>query len=148
VTYTSADASLTHERALETCDSSCVPRATKPFFISVVHSLLGAVGYVAASERKAEPRAVGHVAAPELPSQEDRARSHGTRGSTGAHLVKEVRSGAEGHVAAPELTSARRRGPRLRDMWRHQSPPLQEGVVQSYNLHGSAWMHALLLILT
>jgi hypothetical protein len=35
----------------------------------------------------------------------------GSWGSIGAHLIKEVRSGAEGHVAVPELTSARRRGP-------------------------------------
>jgi hypothetical protein len=43
---------------------------------------------------------VGHVVAPELPSQEGRVRSHGTRDSTGAHIVKEATSGAEGHVAA------------------------------------------------
>jgi hypothetical protein len=54
---------------------------------------------------------VGHVVAPELPYQEGRAWSHGTRGSTGGHLVKEARTGAEGHVAASELTSARRQGP-------------------------------------
>jgi hypothetical protein len=70
-----------------------VPRAAKRFFIPVVHSL---------------PGAVGHVAPPELLSQEGRVLSHGTRGSTGAHLIKEARSGAEGHVVAPELTSARR----------------------------------------
>jgi hypothetical protein len=54
---------------------------------------------------------VGHVAAPELPSQEGRARSHRTCGSTGAHLFKEVRIEAEGHVTVAELTSVRRRGP-------------------------------------
>jgi hypothetical protein len=75
-------------------------RTAKPFFIPIVHSPL---------------EAVGHVTAPEFSSQEGRARSRGTRGNIGAHLVKEVRSGAEGHVAAPELTSARRRGPELRD---------------------------------
>jgi hypothetical protein len=65
--------------------------------------------------RKAEPRAVGHVAAPELPSQEGRARSHETRGSTGAHLSKEVRFGAEGHVTTLELASTRRQCQELRD---------------------------------
>jgi hypothetical protein len=70
-----------------------VPRAAKPFFILVVHS---------------PPRAVGHVAAPELPSQEGRAPHRGTRDSIGGHLVKEARSGAEGHVVAPKLTSVRR----------------------------------------
>jgi hypothetical protein len=98
--------------------------------------------------RKAEPRAVGHVAALELPSQEGRAQSPGTRGSAGAHLSKEARFGAEGHVAAPELTSARRRGLGPQDTWRLRSPPMQGSVVQSYNLRGSAWMHAPLLVLT
>jgi hypothetical protein len=42
-----------HERDLETREPSYVPRAAKPFFISVVHSPSGGVG---------------HVAAPELPS--------------------------------------------------------------------------------
>jgi hypothetical protein len=64
-------------------------------------------------------RAMGHVTAPELLSQEGRARSRGTRGSTGAHLVKQARSGADGHVAASELTSARRRGLEPWDTWQH-----------------------------
>jgi hypothetical protein len=68
-----------------------VPRPAGPFFIPVVHS---------------PPGAVGHVAASELPSQEGRVPSRGTRGSTGAHLSKEVRFRAAGHVTAPELTSA------------------------------------------
>jgi hypothetical protein len=53
--------SITHERALKTCEASCVPKVVKPFFVPVVHSLL---------------RAVRYVAAPELSSQGDRARSH------------------------------------------------------------------------
>jgi hypothetical protein len=57
---------------------------------------------------------MGHVVAPELPSQEGRAWSPGTRGNAGAHLSKEVRSGAAGRVAAPELTSVKRRGSELR----------------------------------
>jgi hypothetical protein len=65
----------------------------KPFFIPVVHS---------------PPGTMGHVAAPELPSQEGRARSRGTRGSTGAHFNKEARSGAEGHMTVLELTSVSR----------------------------------------
>jgi hypothetical protein len=95
-----------------------VLRAAKSFFISVVHSPSGVVGYVAAPELPSqEDRAptVGHVEAPELPSQEGRARSYVTRGSTKAHLIKDARFGAEGHVAAPELTSSRKRGPGPRD---------------------------------
>jgi hypothetical protein len=67
--------------------------------------------------RKAEPRAMGHVAASELPSQEGRTRSHGRRRSVGAHLSKEARFGAAGHVVAPEPTSAGRCGPKLQLTW-------------------------------
>jgi hypothetical protein len=73
---------------METCEPSCVPGAARPFFISVVHSPLGAVGYVVALE---------------LSSRRGRARSPGTRGSTGAHLVKGARSGAEVHMIVLEL---------------------------------------------
>jgi hypothetical protein len=85
---------------------------------------------------EAEPGAMGHVAVPEPTSagrrgpelrnawrrrsstqQGDDARGHGPRGSTGAHLSKEVRSGAVGHVTAPKPTSTGRRGPKLQLMW-------------------------------
>jgi hypothetical protein len=97
-----ASASVTHDRALDICELSCVPGAARPFFISVVHSPLGAVWYMTALE---------------LSSPGGRARSHGTHGSAGTHLSREVRSGAEEHVAAPKLNSARRRGPGPRDTW-------------------------------
>jgi hypothetical protein len=45
-----AGASVTRDRVLDTCEPSCVPGAVMPFFIPVVHSPLGAVGYVAAPE--------------------------------------------------------------------------------------------------
>jgi hypothetical protein len=123
-----AGALVTRDRALETCEPSCVPGATRPFFIPVVHSPLGAAGY---------------VAAPELSSQGGRARSHGTRGSARAHLDREARSGAEEHVAASELnsrggevrghvvasepTSAGRRGLELRNTWQRRSSTQQGG---------------------
>jgi hypothetical protein len=100
VAYTSAGASVMHERALKTREASCVPRAANHFFISVVHS---------------PPWVVGHVTPPQLPSQEGRAPSRETSDSAGAHLSKEARSEATGHMVAPELTLARRRGPELRD---------------------------------
>jgi hypothetical protein len=78
---------------------------------------------------------MGHVAAPEPTTvgkrgpelknvwcswsstqQGDEARGHGPRGSTGAHLSKEVRSGAARHMAAPEPTSAWRCGLKLQLM--------------------------------
>jgi hypothetical protein len=45
-----AGASITCDRALDTCESSYVPGAARPFFIPMIHSPLGAVGYVAASK--------------------------------------------------------------------------------------------------
>jgi hypothetical protein len=45
-----AGASVTCARALDTCEPSYVPRVARPFFISVVNSPLGAVGYVVALE--------------------------------------------------------------------------------------------------
>jgi hypothetical protein len=41
---------ITRDCFLDTYEPSCVPRAARPFFIHVVHSPLGAVGYVAAPE--------------------------------------------------------------------------------------------------
>jgi hypothetical protein len=93
-----AGASVTPEHALDTCDPSCVPGAARPFFIHMVHSPLGAVGYVATLE---------------LSSRGDRARSHETCGSVGAHLDKEVRFEAAGHVVATEPTSTGRCGLKL-----------------------------------
>jgi hypothetical protein len=84
---------------------------------------------------------MGHVAAPELPSQKGRASIHGTHGSTGAPLVKLARSGAEGHVAASELTSASRRGPGPRDTWQHRSSPQQGGEVRGRGTRGGAGAH-------
>jgi hypothetical protein len=43
-----AGASVTRDRALDTCESSCVPEAARSFFIPVVHSPLRAIEYVAA----------------------------------------------------------------------------------------------------
>jgi hypothetical protein len=40
---TSADVSVTHERVLKIHEPSCVPKAYKPFFISMVHSPPGAM---------------------------------------------------------------------------------------------------------
>jgi hypothetical protein len=81
---------------------------------------------------------MGHVAASELSSagrrglelrvtwqrrsttqQGGEARGHETRDSTGAHLSKEVRSGAAGHVATPEPTSVGMCGPKLQLAWQH-----------------------------
>jgi hypothetical protein len=45
-----ADASVTRDRTLDTCEPSYVLGADRPFFIPVVHSPLSVMGYVAASE--------------------------------------------------------------------------------------------------
>jgi hypothetical protein len=81
------------------------------------------------------------MAAPEVSSQGDRARSHVTRGSAGAHLDREARSRVEKRVAAPELNSARRQGPGPRATWQHQSSPQQEGDVWGRGTHGGSEAH-------
>jgi hypothetical protein len=155
-----AGASVTHDRALDTCEPSCVPGAAGPLFIHVVHSPLGAVGYVATPElssrrgragprgstgahlgREARFRAEEHVAASELSSQEGRARSHGTCGSARAHLSREARSGAKEYVAAPELNPARRQDPEPRATWQHRSSPQQGGDVRDRGTRGGSEAH-------
>jgi hypothetical protein len=45
-----ADASVTHDRALDTCEPSCVPRTARLFLFLWSTARWGAVGYVAAPE--------------------------------------------------------------------------------------------------
>jgi hypothetical protein len=121
-----ASASVIRNCALDTCEPSCVPGAARHFFIPVVHSPLGAVGYVVALE---------------LSSRGGRARSLGTRGRVGAHLGREARSGAEEHVAASKLNSTRRRGPGPRDTWQHRSSPQQGSEVRGHRTRGGSGAH-------
>jgi hypothetical protein len=100
-----AGASVTRKRALETCEPSCVPEAVRSFFIPVVHSLLGAVGYVVAPKLFNSARRRG-------PGPQD-TWQHRTP------LGRKARSGAAGHVEVPELTSIGRRGPELQGTWQH-----------------------------
>jgi hypothetical protein len=54
-----AGASITRDRALDTCEHICMPGAAMPFFIHMVHDPLGAMGYVVAPElfsRRGEAR--------------------------------------------------------------------------------------------
>jgi hypothetical protein len=69
-------ASVTCYRALDTCEPSCVPKAARPFFIPLVHSPLGAVGYVAApklSSQGGDTEAMWHHQSP--PRQRGEVRS-------------------------------------------------------------------------
>jgi hypothetical protein len=92
-------------------------------------------------DREARSGAEEHVAAPELSSRGGRAQSHGTRDSAEAHLDREARSETEKHVATSELNSVRRRYPRPRDMWSHQSSPQQVGEVRSRMTRGGSGAH-------
>jgi hypothetical protein len=59
-----AGASVTRDRALVTCEPSCVPGAARPFFILVVHSLLGGRGVRGSTGALLSgKRGQGHVAA-------------------------------------------------------------------------------------
>jgi hypothetical protein len=80
-----------------------VPRAAKFFFIPVVHN---------------PSRVMGHVAAPELPSQEGIALSHGTRDS-------------------PEAPLSGRQSLEPWDTWQHRSSPQQGGEVRGCGTRGS-----------
>jgi hypothetical protein len=53
------------------------------------------------------------------PGQIGEVRGHGTRGSVGARLDRELRSGAVGCVIAPEPITTGRLGSRLQDTWQH-----------------------------
>jgi hypothetical protein len=78
---------VTHARALDTCEPSCVPGVARPFFIPVVHSPLGAMGYVAAPElssRGGEAGATWQCQSP--PQQGGGVCCRGTRGSARALL--------------------------------------------------------------
>jgi hypothetical protein len=124
-----AGASGTHDRALDTYEPSCVPRVARPFFIPVVHNLLGLWGtwqhwssplgearpgpHVNAGahlSKEVRSGAEEHLVAPELSSRGGRAQNHGTHGSVRAHIGSKAMSGAEERMAAPKLNSARRRG--------------------------------------
>jgi hypothetical protein len=82
-----AGATVTRDCALDTCEPSCVPEAGRPFFIPVVHSPLGAVGYVAALElsfQGGEARDTWQHQSP--PRQGGEVQSRGTRDSAEALL--------------------------------------------------------------
>jgi hypothetical protein len=59
-------------------------------------------------------------------------RSLGTRCGTGAHLSREVRSGATGHVTAPEPTSAKKQGLEPWNMRQCWSSPYPRSKVRSH----------------
>jgi hypothetical protein len=56
-----ADASVTRDHTLDTCEPSCVPETARSFFIPVVHNPLGVVGYMTSpmlSSQGGEPGAM------------------------------------------------------------------------------------------
>jgi hypothetical protein len=155
-----AGALVTCNRGLDTCELGCVPGAVRPFFIPVLHSLLGSWGTLqyqssplgeamsglrgsagAHLDREVRSGAKEHMAAPELSSQGGRAQSHGTHDSVGAHLGREARSEVEERVAAPKLNSASRRGLGPRATWQHRSSPQQGGKVRGRGTCGGSGAH-------
>jgi hypothetical protein len=118
-----AGASVIRDRALDTCEPSYVPRAARPFFIPMVHSPLGPWG---TWQHRSSP--LGEV-------------RPGPRDSAGAHLGREVRSGAEEHVAASERTLAGRRGPELRNAWWCRSSTQQGDKARGRGKRGGSEAH-------
>jgi hypothetical protein len=135
---------ITHESVLETHEPSYVPRAAKPFFILVVQSSPGAVGHVAAPELpslEGRTRSRGTRGSTRAPVSGSEAQSHGTHGNTGAHLSKEARSGVTRHMTASEPTPTARWGPELGNTWQRQISPQQWGEVRGHVSHDSAEAH-------
>jgi hypothetical protein len=114
---TSAVTSVTHERALETREPSCVPRVVKPFFYSCGpqpiegHGTRGNTRAPLSERQSPEPWDTWQHRSSSR--QRGKVRSQWTCGSVRAHLNKEARSGSAGHVVAPEPTSVGRCGPKL-----------------------------------
>jgi hypothetical protein len=122
-----AGTSLTHKCALKTYEPSYVAASelSSQGGRARSHGTRGSAR--AHLDREARSRAEEYVAAPEFnsvrrrgpgpwdtwqhwnpPQQECEVRGYRTRGSTRAHLGREVRSRAEEHMVASELNSARR----------------------------------------
>jgi hypothetical protein len=98
-----AGVSVTRDCALDTCEPSCVPGQLGPSLFLWSTARWGPWG---TWQHRSSPL--------------EEARP-GPRDSTGAHLGREARSGAEEHVAAPEPW----------DTWQRRSPPWQGGEVRS-----------------
>jgi hypothetical protein len=93
---------------LGTCMPSCIGGPARLFYMLEACGPQGAVGHVAALEptsarrRGLEPWGVWQYRSP--PQLGGEVQSHRTRGSDGAHLTQEARSGVVGHVAARGCT--------------------------------------------
>jgi hypothetical protein len=134
-----AGASVTRDRALDTCESSCVPRVARPF-IPVVYNPLGAVGYVTAPELSSRG-GEGHVAALEPTSAGRRGPELRNTWQRRSSPLEEAEPGAMRHVAAPKPTSAGRRGPELRNAWRRRSLTQQGDEARGHRPRGSTGAH-------
>jgi hypothetical protein len=155
-----AGTSVTHDRALDTCEPNCVPGQLGHSLFLWSTARWGPLGTwqhrsSPLGEARLRPRgsagahlsrevrsgAEEHMVAPELSSRGGSARSHGTCGSAGAHLGWEARSRVEERVATLEINSARRRGPGPRATWKHRSSPQQGGEVRGRGTHGGSEAH-------
>jgi hypothetical protein len=136
-----ADASVTCTPALDTCETSCVPGAARSFFIHVVHSPLGAVGYVQHRSSPLGEAMPGHVAAPKPTSIGRRGPELMNTWQRRSSPLGKAESGAMGHMAAPEPTSTGRQGPELRYVWRHRSSTQQGDEARGHRAHGSTRAH-------
>jgi hypothetical protein len=104
-----AGASVTCDRVLNTCEPSCVSEAARLFFISMVHSPLGVVRYVAAPEPSSRGGGRGHVAAPKPTSAERRGLELRNMWQHRSFPLWEAEPGTMRHVVALEPTSTGRR---------------------------------------
>jgi hypothetical protein len=133
---------VTRDRALDTCEPSCVPGAARHFLYSYGRQpargrgVRGNTGALLSGRRGG-----GHVAVPKPTSIGRRGPELRNTWQHRSSPLREAEPGAMGHVAAPELTSAGRRGPELRNAWQHRISTQQGDEARGLGARGSTGAH-------
>jgi hypothetical protein len=137
-----AGTSVTRDRALDTCEPSCMPGAARHFFIPVVHSPVGHRGvHGSTGALVSRRRGRGHVAAPEPTSAGWRGPELRNMWQRRSSPLGEAEPRAMGHVAVSETTSVGRRGSELGNTWQHRSSTQKGGEVQGHGTRGGSGAH-------
>jgi hypothetical protein len=136
-----ACASVTHDRALDTCEASCVPGQLGPSLFLWCTARWGRGVRGSTGALLLGRRGRGHVAASEPTSAGRRGPELRNMWQHWSSPLGEAEPGAMGHVAAPEPTSTGRRGPELRNVWRRQSSTQQGDEARGHGPRGSIRAH-------
>jgi hypothetical protein len=121
--------SVTRDRALDTCEPSCVPGAARPFLFLWSTARWGRGVRGSTRALRSGRRGRGHMAVLEPTSIGRRGLELRNTWQHQSSPLGEAEPGAMRHMTALQPTSRGRRGPKLRNTWQHRSPPLQGSVV-------------------